>query len=118
MDAFVFGQVGGDKTRGGILGDKLAKQGGHAIPLSLRCRTWPGVDERLFASSPSVCVLVLVLWIQSAEQTAAAGVCEVDVGKIPGGEAHCDPFEVAVAGRELKADALDADCPVALALGA
>ena len=118
MGAFVFGQVGWDKTRGGILGDELAKQGCHATTLSLRCRAWYGVDEGLFASSPSVCVFVLVLWIQSTEQITAAGVGEVDVRKIPGGEAHRDPFQVSVAGRKLKADALNAEGAIALSLGA
>ena len=77
-----------------------------------------GADEGLLASSPSVCVLVLVLWIESTEQAAAARIGEVDVGKIPGGEAHRDPLQMPVAGRKLKADALDADGAVALSLGA
>jgi hypothetical protein len=47
---------------------------------------------------------------------AAAGVGEADTGKIPGDEAHPDPFRVTVAGRELKAKALNADGPVALSL--
>jgi len=118
MGAFVFGQVGWDKTRGSILGDELAKQGGHAAVVRFRTRTRHGVDEGLFASSPSVCVFVLALWIQSTEEMATAGVGEVDVGQIPGGEAHRDPFEVTVAGRKLKADALNAEGAIALSLGA
>ena len=118
MDAFVFGQVGGDKTCGGILGNEFAKQGRHAAALSLQRRRWPGVDEGLFASSATVCVLVLVLGIESTEQAAAAGVGEVDMGKIPGCQAHGDPFEMAVAGGKFKADAPEAEGTVALSLGA
>jgi hypothetical protein len=116
MGAFVFGQVGGDKTCGRILGDKLAKQGGHATPLALGCRGWRGVDERVFASSPCVGVLVLVLRIQSAEQMGIARISKVDMREVPGGKAHADPVEVTIARRKLKADAFDAEGAIALAL--
>jgi hypothetical protein len=87
MGAFVFGQVGGDKTRGGILGDEFAKQRCHAAALRFRGRRQYGTDKGLFASPPSVRVFVLILGIQSTQDLSASGIGEVDVGEIPGCEA-------------------------------
>jgi hypothetical protein len=55
---------------------------------------------------------------QLAEDGATSRIREMDPAQVPGGHAHTDPGEVAVAGGDFKADALQTDGAIAPTLGA
>ena len=96
--------------------DELLEQGCHGVGgggfLGWRHHRW-SLERALTLS-----VAVFVQGIETAEDGPADGVTEMNTAEVPSGHPYAHPLEVAVAGRDFKANPTQTDGAIGTALGA
>ena len=116
MDDFVFGQISGWQSGGGVVFDELLQQRRHRG----RSRRWHDRwgQGRRFGGTLALSIFGFVQRIEPAQDGAGLGIGEINAAQIPGGHPESHPLEVTVAAGQLKTDAFQTERAVGTALAA